>query len=170
MSVSITAVQCTTFQNNWADIKWANVIFGQTRSQDLSLRYVSDRYPMLHKAPDCDSDPHTHTHTITCSKHVLLWFHENSLSHKFAKRRTETTYKNPVIIFKSLRIAEWFSVLHDTELWYQISEMQEIFFDEHLNIVIAFKYLWKSADLFHFSYSVPLSKCRIHWISCRGPH
>ena len=29
MSVSITAVQCTTFQNNWADIKWA--IFGQTR-------------------------------------------------------------------------------------------------------------------------------------------
>ena len=36
----------------------------------------------------------------------------------------------------------YFSVLQDTELWYQISEMQEILFDEHLNIVIAFKYLW----------------------------
>ena len=25
-------------------------------SHNLSLRYVSDRYPMLHKAPDCDPE------------------------------------------------------------------------------------------------------------------
>ena len=33
---------------------WAN-----ETSHDLSLRYVSDRYPMLHKDPDCDPEPNT---------------------------------------------------------------------------------------------------------------
>ena len=28
-------------------------------SHDLDLRYVSDRYPTLHKAPDCDPEPHS---------------------------------------------------------------------------------------------------------------
>ena len=61
---------------------------------------------MLHKAPDCDPEAKNkkqkitktqkHTQkipTITCSKYVLSLFHENSLSHNFAKRRMETTYK-----------------------------------------------------------------------------
>ena len=58
---------------------------------------------MLHKAPDCDPEAknkkqkkHKNTQkipTITCSKYVLSLFHENSLSHNFAKRRMETTYK-----------------------------------------------------------------------------
>ena len=56
----------------------------------------------------------------------------------FAKRRTETTYKKILWLFLNK-----FSVLHDIELWYQISEVQGIFLsDEPLNIVISFKYLW----------------------------
>ena len=63
---------------------------------------------------------HTHTKkipTITCSKYVLSWFHENSLSHNFAKRRTETTHKNPVIIFRP-RMTEYIISVILRTAWY----------------------------------------------------
>ena len=71
----------------------------------------------------------------------------DSLFHNFAERRTERKYKK---ICDDILIAAigWvlkimvFS-LHDsdTQLKYQISEMQENFY-EPLNIVISFRYLW----------------------------
>ena len=54
---------------------------------------------MLHKAPDCGPEPQKKKNS-TCSKYVLSWFHENSLSHNFAKDERKQHTKNPVIIFK----------------------------------------------------------------------
>ena len=45
---SITAVVCAKLSNDWAT---AQYIMGKQVSRDLSLRYISDGNPMLHKAP-----------------------------------------------------------------------------------------------------------------------
>ena len=53
----------------------------------LEISYVA-------QGPFSDCDPEQQQKkipTIACSKYVLSWFHENSLSHNFAKRRMETT-------------------------------------------------------------------------------
>ena len=44
---------------------WPN----DTSRDYLRLRYVSDRYPILHKVPDCNPEPHKTYQTLTCSKH-----------------------------------------------------------------------------------------------------
>ena len=139
MSVSITAVQCTTFQNNWADIKWA--ILGQTR---LRMIWVYDTFltdiprwtrPMIGILNHIEKKQKKN---ITCSQWVLSWFRENSLSHNFAKRRTETTYKNPVIIFKSLRMAEYEISVILRAAWYWT--MRSDFWDARVFVRWTFKH------------------------------
>ena len=66
-----------------------NKLWAHEISRHLSLRYVSDRYPILHKDPDCDPEPHKKLPIITCSKYDLSWFHENLL---YRSIRTETTH------------------------------------------------------------------------------
>ena len=45
---STTVVLCTKFQNDWVS---AEIMTGKDISRDLSLKLVSNGYPILHKAP-----------------------------------------------------------------------------------------------------------------------
>ena len=95
--VSITAVQCTTIESMWNKL-WAN-----GTSLGLSLRYVSDRYPVLHKAPDCDPEPKkkkkyqplpvasTSYHDFTKIRYPIILLKDERKQH----------IKNPMIILNS---------------------------------------------------------------------
>ena len=76
-------------------------------SHDMSLRYVSDRYP-IYKVPDCDPEPQKKLLTITCSKYDLSWFHENLFIHYpwiLLKDERKQLTKHPAVIFKSPRLS-----------------------------------------------------------------
>ena len=102
--VSITAVQCTTIQNGWVNMKKAmgkrDLAWFEFKIRFWHISYVAQG-PWLwswSKKQKTKKNTKTQKHTqkiptITCSKYVLSLFHENSLSHNFAKRRMETTYK-----------------------------------------------------------------------------
>ena len=86
--------QLKTIESIWNKL-WAN-----ETSLGLSLRYVSDRYPVLLKARDCDPEPQkkyqllpvasTSYHDFTKIRYPIILLKDERKQHA----------KNPVIIFK----------------------------------------------------------------------
>ena len=85
--------------------RYENKLRANETSHDLSLRYVSDRYSMLHKATDHEpqksyqplSVARTSYHDFTKIRYPIILLKDDRKQHT----------KNPVIIFKSPRMAEF---------------------------------------------------------------